>query len=146
MKHIFFQLYVILFFLISCTNTDIETISYYPINGNAWQIELLNKKTEKSILAYATYDGRICAYNQNLRKNIWEYDSEAFIFDLKTGDIDLDGQDEIMAATASGDLLVRAYFKTYGVPTIITRRSNNIGPYQYPEKLIPLFINNIKKY
>jgi dTDP-glucose 4,6-dehydratase len=46
------------------------------------------------------------------------------------------------ASKASGDLLVRAYFKTYGVPTIITRSSNNFGPYQYPEKLIPLFITN----
>ena len=46
------------------------------------------------------------------------------------------------ASKASGDLLVRSYFKTYGVPTIITRSSNNFGPYQYPEKLIPLFITN----
>ncbi|MCK5455178.1 MAG: dTDP-glucose 4,6-dehydratase, partial [Calditrichia bacterium] len=46
------------------------------------------------------------------------------------------------ASKASGDLLVRAYYKTYGVPTIITRSSNNFGPYQYPEKLIPLFITN----
>ena len=46
------------------------------------------------------------------------------------------------ASKASGDLLVRAYFKTYGLPTIITRSSNNYGPYQYPEKLIPLFITN----
>ncbi len=46
------------------------------------------------------------------------------------------------ASKASGDLLVRSYFKTYGVPAIITRSSNNFGPYQYPEKLIPLFITN----
>jgi len=46
------------------------------------------------------------------------------------------------ASKASGDLLVRAYFKTYGLPTLITRSSNNFGPYQYPEKLIPLFITN----
>ncbi|NOX36645.1 MAG: dTDP-glucose 4,6-dehydratase [Calditrichaeota bacterium] len=46
------------------------------------------------------------------------------------------------ASKASGDLLVRSYFKTYGLPTIITRSSNNFGPYQYPEKLIPLFITN----
>lgn len=46
------------------------------------------------------------------------------------------------ASKASGDLLVRAYYKTFGVPTIITRSSNNFGPYQYPEKLIPLFITN----
>jgi dTDP-glucose 4,6-dehydratase len=46
------------------------------------------------------------------------------------------------ASKASGDLLVRAYHKTYGLPAIITRSSNNFGPYQYPEKLIPLFITN----
>ncbi len=46
------------------------------------------------------------------------------------------------ASKASGDLLVRSYNKTYGLPTIITRSSNNYGPYQYPEKLIPLFITN----
>jgi len=46
------------------------------------------------------------------------------------------------ASKASGDLLVRAYYKTYGVPALITRSSNNFGPYQYPEKLIPLFITN----
>jgi dTDP-glucose 4,6-dehydratase len=46
------------------------------------------------------------------------------------------------ASKAGGDLLVRAYYKTYGIPAIITRSSNNFGPYQYPEKLIPLFITN----
>lgn len=46
------------------------------------------------------------------------------------------------ASKASGDLLVLAYHRTYGLPTIITRSSNNYGPYQYPEKLIPLFITN----
>lgn len=46
------------------------------------------------------------------------------------------------ASKASGDLLVRSYYKTYGLPGIITRSSNNFGPYQYPEKLIPLFITN----
>jgi dTDP-glucose 4,6-dehydratase len=46
------------------------------------------------------------------------------------------------ASKAGGDLLVRAYHKTYGMPTLITRSSNNFGPYQYPEKLMPLFITN----
>ncbi|MBU4193676.1 MAG: dTDP-glucose 4,6-dehydratase [Actinomycetia bacterium] len=46
------------------------------------------------------------------------------------------------ASKAGGDLLVRAYHQTYGMPVIITRSSNNFGPYQYPEKLIPLFITN----
>jgi dTDP-glucose 4,6-dehydratase len=46
------------------------------------------------------------------------------------------------ASKASADHLVRAYFHTYGLPTIITNCSNNYGPYQFPEKLIPLMILN----
>lgn len=46
------------------------------------------------------------------------------------------------ASKAGGDLLVRAYGKTYNLPVLITRSSNNYGPYQYPEKVIPLFITN----
>lgn len=48
------------------------------------------------------------------------------------------------ASKASSDHFVRAYHDTYGMPTIITNCSNNYGPYQFPEKLIPLFINNIR--
>jgi dTDP-glucose 4,6-dehydratase len=47
------------------------------------------------------------------------------------------------AAKASGDLFARAYFRTYGLPVIVTRCSNNYGPYQYPEKVIPLFVTNL---
>ena len=46
------------------------------------------------------------------------------------------------ASKTSADLLVRAWTETYGFPGIITRCSNNYGPYQFPEKLIPLFISN----
>ena len=46
------------------------------------------------------------------------------------------------ASKASADLLVRAYYMTYGMPVLITRSSNNFGPRQYPEKLIPLMITN----
>ena len=49
------------------------------------------------------------------------------------------------ASKASSDHFVRAYHDTYGLPTIVTNCSNNYGPYQFPEKLIPLFINNIRK-
>ena len=47
------------------------------------------------------------------------------------------------AAKASSDHFVRAFHDTYGMPVIVTNCSNNYGPYQFPEKLIPLFINNI---
>ena len=48
------------------------------------------------------------------------------------------------ASKAASDHFVRAYHDTYGMPTIVTNCSNNYGPYQFPEKLIPLFINNIR--
>lgn len=48
------------------------------------------------------------------------------------------------AAKASSDHFVRAFHDTYGMPVIVTNCSNNYGPYQFPEKLIPLFINNIR--
>lgn len=47
------------------------------------------------------------------------------------------------ASKAAADLLVISYFKTYKLPVIITRSSNNFGPYQFPEKVIPLFITNL---
>lgn len=49
------------------------------------------------------------------------------------------------ASKASADLLVRAYYQTYGLPINITRCSNNYGPYQFPEKLIPLMIHNAQQ-
>ncbi len=49
------------------------------------------------------------------------------------------------ASKASSDHFVRAYHDTYGVPTIVTNCSNNYGPNQFPEKLIPLFISNIRQ-
>jgi len=47
------------------------------------------------------------------------------------------------AAKAGSDLLARAYFRTYGLPVCVTRCSNNYGPYQFPEKVIPLFVTNL---
>jgi dTDP-glucose 4,6-dehydratase len=47
------------------------------------------------------------------------------------------------ASKAGADLLVRAYHRTYGLPVVITRGSNTFGPYQYPEKIIPLFVTNL---
>jgi len=47
------------------------------------------------------------------------------------------------AAKAGSDLLARAYFRTHGLPVCVTRCSNNYGPYQFPEKVIPLFVTNL---
>jgi len=47
------------------------------------------------------------------------------------------------ASKAAGDLMVLAYRRTFGTPVLITRSSNNYGPFQYPEKIIPLFVTNL---
>jgi dTDP-glucose 4,6-dehydratase len=49
------------------------------------------------------------------------------------------------ASKAAADLLVRSYVHTFGLPAVVTRCSNNYGPYQFPEKLIPLFISNLMR-
>jgi dTDP-glucose 4,6-dehydratase len=47
------------------------------------------------------------------------------------------------ASKAGAEMIVRSFFKTYGTPVLITRTSNNFGPYQYPEKIIPLFVTDL---
>jgi len=64
---------------------------------------------------------------------------------LFTEDTSYDPRSPYSASKASSDHLVRAYFHTYGMPVVISNCSNNYGPNQFPEKLIPLVINNIKK-
>uniref|UniRef100_UPI000774453B dTDP-glucose 4,6-dehydratase n=1 Tax=Clostridium botulinum TaxID=1491 RepID=UPI000774453B len=59
-----------------------------------------------------------------------------------TEDTPLDPHSPYSASKASADLIVRSYYDTYKMPINITRCSNNYGPYQFPEKLIPLIINN----
>ncbi len=61
-----------------------------------------------------------------------------------TEDSKYDPHSPYSASKASSDHFVRAFHDTYALPTIITNCSNNYGPYQFPEKLIPLFINNIR--
>lgn len=58
----------------------------------------------------------------------------------------LDPHSPYSSSKAAADLMVKAYFDTYKMPINITRCSNNYGPYQYPEKLIPLLINNCLKH
>jgi len=57
----------------------------------------------------------------------------------------LDPHSPYSASKAAADHLVSAYFHTYGLPTLTTRCSNNYGPYQFPEKMIPLMINNARQ-
>ncbi len=61
-----------------------------------------------------------------------------------TEETPLDPHSPYSASKAAADLLVKAYHDTYGMPVNITRCSNNYGPYQFPEKLIPLIINNCR--
>jgi dTDP-glucose 4,6-dehydratase len=90
----------------------------------------------------------------NLLENVRKYDVERYL-QISTDEVygsiesgsfteksNLDPSSPYSASKAGGDLLVGAYWKTYGTPIIITRSSNNFGPRQYPEKLIPLFILN----
>ncbi|MCT2587646.1 dTDP-glucose 4,6-dehydratase [Actinophytocola gossypii] len=60
-----------------------------------------------------------------------------------TEDRPLEPNSPYSASKASSDLLVRAYHRTHGLDTCVTRCSNNYGPYQYPEKVIPLFVTNL---
>ena len=90
----------------------------------------------------------------NLLENVRKYDVEKYLqisTDEVYGSIDngsfteksnIDPSSPYSASKAGADVLVSAYHKTYGAPVIITRSSNNFGPYQFPEKLIPLFILN----
>lgn len=64
--------------------------------------------------------------------------------DFFTEDLKYQPHSPYSASKASSDHFVRAFHDTYGMPVIVTNCSNNYGPYQFPEKLIPLFINNIR--
>lgn len=94
----------------------------------------------------------------NAAKNIWKTDYSGKLFyhvstDEVYGSLDdggfflettpYDPQSPYSASKASSDHFVRAYQNTYGMPVVISNCSNNYGPNQFPEKLIPLFINNI---
>jgi dTDP-glucose 4,6-dehydratase len=59
-----------------------------------------------------------------------------------TEESDLDPSSPYSASKAGGELLVLAYRRTYGTPVVVTRSSNNYGPWQYPEKIVPLFVTN----
>ena len=95
----------------------------------------------------------------NAAKEIWKDDMDEHLFyhistDEVYGSLDdggfflettpYDPQSPYSASKASSDHFVRAYRNTYQMPTVISNCSNNYGPYQFPEKLIPLCINNIK--
>src|SRR6185312_12920323 len=61
---------------------------------------------------------------------------------MATEDAPLLARNPYAASKIGGDRLAYSYFATHGMPTVVTRCSNNYGPFQYPEKLIPLFVTN----
>ena len=69
---------------------------------------------------------------------LWNDDPEAFFYETTP----YDPHSPYSASKASSDMLVKAYMDTYHFPANITNCTNNYGPYQFPEKLIPLIINN----
>ena len=71
-------------------------------------------------------------------------DDKAYGTEFFTEATKYDPHSPYSASKASSDHFVRSYHDTYGMPTLVTNCSNNYGPYQFPEKLIPLFINNIR--
>ncbi len=97
----------------------------------------------------------------NAARSIWKDNSEGKLFyhistDEVYGSLGLDGMfteetaydphSPYSASKASSDHFVRAYHDTFGLPALISNCSNNYGSFQFPEKLIPLFINNIKSH
>ncbi|WP_437920230.1 dTDP-glucose 4,6-dehydratase [Sphingobacterium sp. LRF_L2] len=73
------------------------------------------------------------------------YGTLAFDGTFFTEDTKYDPHSPYSASKAGSDHFVRAFQDTYGLPALVTNCSNNYGPYQFPEKLIPLFINNIRQ-
>jgi len=92
-----------------------------------------------------TYNLLECARKSNVEKYI-QISTDEVYGSIENGSFKeedtLDPSSPYSASKAGADLLVKAYYKTYDLPVLITRSSNNFGPYQYPEKLIPLFITN----
>ncbi|MEL4304540.1 dTDP-glucose 4,6-dehydratase [Methanococcoides sp. LMO-2] len=87
-----------------------------------------------------------CALKSEVKKFIHVSTDEVY-GSIKTGSFreedNLEPSSPYSASKAGSDLLAMSYHTTYGLPVSITRCTNNFGPYQYPEKLIPLFITNL---
>ena len=110
---------------------------------------------DRSILGAADFVMTNVVGTQTLLDSAREYGVEKFVHvstDEVYGSIESGSWDEeqpllpnspYSASKASSDLLARSYHRTHGLPVCITRCSNNYGPYQFPEKVIPLFVTNL---
>jgi dTDP-glucose 4,6-dehydratase len=91
-------------------------------------------------------------WNESYKKNLFYHISTDEVYGslgeegLFTEETPYDPRSPYSASKASSDHLVRAYFHTYNLPVVISNCSNNYGSFQFPEKLIPLAINNIKHF
>lgn len=137
-----------------------HTISFMngrKIEGKGWYVFVAN--TTKSISRHRNkiinYDGDIWCLKIKDNKNFLVERNGKFDFCGNTDEVygsiengsfteesPLRPNSPYAASKAAADHLVRSYFVTYKLPVLITRSSNNFGPYQYPEKLIPLFVTN----
>jgi len=124
---------------------DIDVIINYAAETHVDR-SILDPKAFITTDVLGTYALLEAAKKYNIKKYIQISTDEVFgsIQDGKfREDSPFEPNSPYAASKAGGDHLCRAYYKTYGVPVIVTHSCNFFGPYQYPEKLIPLFITNL---
>ena len=133
-----------------CVTEDVEKVKDCDIIFNF----AAETHVDRSITEAGTFVKTNLLGTYNLLEYARKYNVEKFIqistdevygstedISFKESDV-LDPSSPYSASKAGVDLLTKAYFKTYELPILITRSSNNFGPYQFPEKLIPLLIIN----
>jgi dTDP-glucose 4,6-dehydratase len=133
-----------------CKKKDVEKVKDCDVIFNF----AAETHVDRSIIDAGTFVTTDVLGTYNLLEHARKYDVEKYIQistdevygSIKKGSFNetnsLNPSSPYSASKAGADLLVKAYHKTYDLPLLITRSSNNFGPYQYPEKLIPLFILN----
>jgi len=126
---------------------DIEGIINFAAESHVDRsIENPNIFVETNILG--TQNLLNCAKDANIKRYMQISTDEVYgslgTEGMFTEDTNIQPNSPYSASKASSDHLVRAYHHTFGMDTVITRCSNNYGPYQFPEKMIPLCINNIR--
>lgn len=115
---------------------------YWKTTESNWKrVTGENKSEEKNTINHSANlsDDRTVKFLQISTDEVYGSLGKSGYFTEKSA---LDPHSPYSASKAAADLIVKAYHDTYGLPVNITRCSNNYGPYQFPEKLIPLMINN----
>src|SRR5207302_681291 len=106
------------------------------------RLRVLESGDEVTVLDKLTYAGREENFHDLAEHPRFRFLRGSIESGTFTEDSPLRSSSPYSATKAGADLLVQSYFRTYELPTFICRGSNNYGPYQYPEKLIPLMILN----